>query len=210
MAKRLYIIGAGGHGKVVADAALLQEIWDDIYFVDDSYPSLTSVMGLKVVAKTNSLDQFCDPYSEAIVAIGDNESRQRLQEHCIAHGMPLATVIHPRAVVAKSAHIKSGTVVFAGAVINAEAQIGHAVIVNTSAVIEHDCVVGDWSHICPKVGCAGGAQVGSHVWVGMGATIIQNVIIGDYAKVGAGAVVLRDVGNHQQVVGVPARERVVV
>lgn len=208
MSKRLFIIGAGGHGKVVADAAMCQGSWDEIFFIDDRYPSLSSVMGIEVVAQTNNIKQFCDENSEVIVAIGDNQIRQRLQENALSQDFSVASVIHPRAVIAQSAKIQAGSVVFAGAIINSEATVGKGVIINTGAIIEHDCVVGDWTHICPKVGCAGGVQVGAHVWIGIGANVIQNVKIGDYAKIGAGSVVLKAVDSHQQVVGVPAKERV--
>lgn len=208
MSKRLFIIGAGGHGKVVADAALCQGSWGEILFIDDRHPSLSSVMNFEVVGQINNINQFSDEDSEVIVAIGDNQIRQRLQEYALNQGFSIATVIHPRAVIAHSAKIEAGSVVFAGAVINAEANVGKGVIINTGAIIEHDCVVGNWTHICPKVGCAGGVQVGAHVWIGIGANVIQNVKIGDYAKIGAGSVVLKAVDNHQQVVGVPAKEKV--
>lgn len=208
MPKQLYIIGAGGHGKVVADAALSQGMWEKIYFVDDRYPSLKSVMGIEVVSQIHSCDHLSDPDAEAIVAIGNNVLREKLQEQFILRGVRIATVCHPSAIIAKSAQIESGTVVFAAAVINAEAKIAQGVIINTGAIVEHDCVIGNWTHICPKVACAGNVQIGSHVWVGMGANIIQNIIVGNSATVGAGAVVVRDVKTHQQVVGVPAREMV--
>lgn len=209
MSKQLYIIGAGGHGKVVADAALCQGIWDQIYFVDDRFPSLKSIMGLEVVSSVSQADQFLSaPGAQAIVAIGDNPTRERLQEQLMRRGVFIATVIHPNATVSQSAQIESGTMILAAAVINPEAKIGRGVIVNTGAIVEHDCIIGDWTHLCPKVACAGGVQIGSHVWVGMGANIIQNMIIGNSATVGAGSVVLQSVANHQQVVGVPAREKV--
>lgn len=210
MPKRLYILGAGGHGKVVADAALCQGIWDHIVFVDDRYPSLSTVMGLEVVSTMSNVDHLAQPDAQAIVAIGDNQTRERLQEQLEQRGVTIATVIHPNATVAKSAQIEPGTMILAAAVINAEAKIGRGVIVNTGAIVEHDCIIGDWTHLCPKVACAGGVQIGSHVWVGMGANIIQNMTIGNLAMVGAGSVVLHSVGNHQQVVGVPAREKVSV
>lgn len=208
MAKRLYIIGAGGHGKVVADAALLQGMWEKIYFLDDRYPSLKSVMGIEVVSQIHSCNQLSDANSEAIIAIGNNALRETLQEQLIVQGVTIATVCHPNAIMAKSAQIERGTVVFAGAVINAEAKVGQGVIINTSAIVEHDCVIGNWTHLCPKVACAGNVQIGTHVWVGMGANIIQNIHVGNSATIGAGAVVVRDVKTHQQVVGVPAREMV--
>ncbi len=208
MSKRLFILGAGGHGKVVADAAQCQGNWDEIFFIDDRYPSLASVMGVEVMAQTANIKQFANDHSEAIVAIGDNEIRQRLQEYAITQGFSITTVIHPRAVIAQSAKIGKGSVVFANAVVNSDAIIGQGVIINTGAIIEHDCDINDWTHICPKVGCAGGAQIGSHVWIGIGANVIQNVKIGNYARVGAGSVVLKEVNQHQQVVGVPAKERV--
>jgi sugar O-acyltransferase (sialic acid O-acetyltransferase NeuD family) len=208
MAKQLCIIGAGGHGKVVADAALFQNKWDRIFFVDDRYPSLSSVMGLEVVS---TVDHFCQHAGldiQAIVAIGDNATRERVQELLKNHIIEIATVIHPRAVVAQSVSIGAGTMILAGAVINADAKIGQGVIINTGAIVEHDCVIGDWTHLCPKVACAGGVKIGARVCVGLGSNIIQNVILGNSVTVGAGSVVLRSVDDHQQVVGVPAREKV--
>ena len=208
MPKQLLIIGAGGHGKVVADAAMRQGNWEKIVFLDDRFPHLTSVMGIEVIAQINDCEQFSDSNTQVIVAIGNAQVREKIQEQLSHRGISIATVCHPSAIVAQSAQIKAGTVIFAAAVINPDVKIGRGVIVNTGAIVEHDCEIGDWTHLCPKVACAGNVKIGSQVWVGMGANIIQNVAVGNLAVIGAGAVVVREVTNHQRVVGVPAREMV--
>jgi len=200
---RLAILGASGHGKVIADAALLGGKWDEVAFFDDAWPEIRNNGKYAVVGDTHALLRGKST-TEAVVAIGDNRVRLCKQMELSKSGIQLATVIHPNATIAEDVSIGEGTVIFAGAVVNPDASIGSAVVLNTNSVVEHDCKLKDGSHLSPGVCLAGGVSVGFLSWVGIGASVKQQVTIGDKVTVGAGSVVISDIPDNQTVVGVPA------
>jgi sugar O-acyltransferase (sialic acid O-acetyltransferase NeuD family) len=207
-----YLIwGGGGHGKVVADVARSAGM-GVAGFVDSDSAKLDFVVepgGARVtVAESefvNSLSNGKLPPGVAgvLLAIGSNEDRAR----CRARLKPsmLATAVHPRAIVDKSARIGPGSVVMGGAVINSEAVLGAGVIVNSGAVVEHDCLIGDDTHIAPGAVIAGRVRIGERVLVGAGSVIIPGVTIGSNTVIGAGSVVIMDVAANSRVAGNPAK-----
>ena len=194
---RLIIIGASGHGKVVADIAVLNG-YEDIVFLDDD-ESLKECAGFPVIGKSNEA-----PDGEVFVAVGNPQTRKRLMEFYEDRIQPV--LIHPNAVVAGDVEIGSGTVVMAGTVINPGARVGRGVIVNTSSSIDHDCSVGDYSHVSVGAHLCGTVRVNDSVWIGAGATVINNVNICGGCMIGAGAVVIKDISEPGTYVGVPARK----
>lgn len=202
--KTLAIIGASGHGKVVADAARNCGSWQKIVFYDDAWPNKT-LNGVSAVVGSTACLLKSDDKPDVIVAIGNNKIRFDKQKQLSAAGFVVATVIHPKAIVSESAAIGVGTVVMAGAVVNADAVVGAACIINTNAVIEHDCILADAVHISPGASLAGGVSVGEFSWVGIGASVIQLKVIGKHVMVGANAAVVADLPNGVTAVGVPAK-----
>lgn len=202
--KRLVIVGAGGHGKVVADAAEAMRKWSEIVFVDTKYPHLKSCSHWSVVGNDGCLDRLaCD--AEFIVAIGSNAIRGSVHSTLVSKGLKIATIIHPRSYVSAYCQIGSGSVVFAGAVINVDCRIGEATIINTGATVDHDCIIGDSTHISPGAHLAGEVSVGVGTWIGIGASVIQQINIGDRVTVGAGAIVVSDISDGVTAVGIPAK-----
>jgi sugar O-acyltransferase (sialic acid O-acetyltransferase NeuD family) len=194
--KRIAIIGAGGHGAVVAD--ILGE--RAAGFVDES-PSLhgTAVLGLPVFASLAEVE-----HDGVIVAIGDNAVRRAVTERVVRAGEKLATAIHPFASVAP-ATIGEGSMLCAGAIVSPRAVLGRGVLLNTKASIDHDCVIGDFVHIAPGATLGGDVRVGAETFVGPGATVTAGIHIGARAVIGAGAVVVHDVPDDVTAWGVPAR-----
>ena len=192
---RLIIIGASGHGKVVADIAALNG-YKDIVFLDDE--NVNECAGYPVIGKSAEA-----PDGEVFVAVGNAKARKRLMEQYKDRVLPV--LIHPNAVVAKGAEMGAGSVVMAGAVINPEARIGKGVIVNTSSSIDHDCTVADYCHIAVGAHLCGTVTVGEGTWIGAGATVINNVNICGGCTIGAGAVVIKNINEPGTYVGVPAR-----
>ena len=205
--KRLLILGAGGHGSVVADAASEMDFWDEIAFLDDRYGDLNGVLSWPVIGRFAQNRAFRDEYPDALVAIGDNRYRMEMIKALMACEPPFdfPVIMHPSAVVSRSATIGPGTVVMANAVLNPGATIGSGCIINTSATVEHDCVLAAGVHVGPGARIAGGVRVGERAWIGMGSCVLQGVKVGDEATIGAGAVVLRDVSDKHTVVGNPAK-----
>lgn len=190
---KLTIIGASGHGRVVADIARLNG-YDTIEFLDDD-ENLTTCGDYPVVGRT---DRPVD--NDVFVAIGNAEIRERLSQN-----RKLITLIHPNAVIADGVEIGDGTVVMAGVVINSGAKVGCGCIINTTSSIDHDCHVGDYVHVSVGSHLCGTVVVGNKTWIGAGATVSNNVNICDSCMIGAGAVVIKDIDESGTYVGVPVK-----
>lgn len=207
---RLVILGAGGHGKVVADVARAAS-WAVVGFADTDSSKLGQLVEsgggsvlLVDVELFENLELAGKLFDAVAVAIGHNVARLRALGR-LHNRVALPVLVHPRAVVSPSAELGEGTVVMPNAVVNAAARLGVGVIVNTAAVVEHDSVVGDGVHLSPNCTLAGRVNVGRLSWIGAGATVIQGIRIGQGSTVGAGAVVIHDVPDGVTVVGSPAR-----
>ena len=201
------IIGAGGHGKVVLDILRAAGRFNPIGYVDaDTRLFGTKVGGLQVLGPNNVLPRLRQQgVAHAIVAIGDNRTRQRYVATLGGEGFELVSAIHPSAFVSPTAKLGRNVVVGPNASVITEARIGDATIVNTGAIVEHECEVGQAVHVAPGACLAGRVRVGACAFVGIGAQVIQCLSVGEGATVGAGAVVLQDVPDGATVVGVPAR-----
>lgn len=196
--KKLGIIGASGHGKVIADIAK-KNGYSEISFFDDnenihecgSYP----VTGKSVEARIFDGD--------IIVGIGNAAIRKKIQEMIPME--KLVTLIHPDAVIAEDVVIGAGTVVMAGAVVNPGVQIGNGCIINTCSSVDHDCILGDYVHIAVGSHLCGTVSVGSETWIGAGAIVSNNVAICSNCMIGAGAVVVKNLVKVGIYIGIPAK-----
>ena len=208
MNKFLAIVGASGHGKVVADIA--EQLGYSVNFYDDAYPSKTHIEHWTIkgtcadlVALKNT-DNPLDTSCNVIVAIGNNDIRAQKIQLLKQHNFNLISLIHPSAVISKYANIGSGTVVFACAIINAFANVGVGCIINTGSIVEHDCKLDDFVHICPNSVLAGGVTVGEKSWVGIGSQVKQLVTIGNNCLIGAGSTVIKNIPDNVTAFGSPA------
>lgn len=200
--KQIVIIGASGHGKVVADIAR-KTGYSDICFLDDN-EALTECGGYPVIGKSES---FMDYNCDFIVAIGTAKVRERIQNQLLSAKKNVVTLIHPNAVIGENVQIGVGTVVMAGAAINPCTIIGDGCIINTCASVDHDCTVRDYAHISVGAHLAGTVSVGDRTWVGIGAVVSNNLEITADCMIGAGAVVVNDIREQGTYVGVPATKK---
>lgn len=207
--RRVLILGAGGHGRVVLDILLQQARCEIAGFLDnnaqihgrrvDGFPVRGAIDDLQRHATESDADS-------AIVAIGDNGVRRCLARQIDLAGIQLVSAIHPSATLARNATVGRNVVIAAGTVVCANCHIGDSVILNTGCVIDYQTMVGEGSHVCPGVRIAGRCIIEPGAFLGVGATVVPSVTIGCEAIVGAGAVVLDDVPPMATVVGVPARQ----
>lgn len=202
MKKRLIILGAGGHGKVVADIARKAGKWENIAFLDDNSTVKESV-GFEVIGKIDDATKHIAD-SDFFIALGNNALRGKLQNDLISKGAFITTLIHPSAVIGEDVEIGEGTVVVAGVVINFSVRVGRGCIINTNSSVDHDSIIGDFVHISPGVNIAGNVNVGKRCWVGIGSAVIHDVNLCDDCIIGAGAVVIKDIVEPGTYVGVPA------
>lgn len=206
---RVVVMGAGGHARVLLDAVRLEGRLEVVGVLDPQLPANSMFEGLPILGDDSYVANMGDKgVAGVLIGVGSttvSDKRKALYMRVLQVGLSLPVVRHPRATIADTVKLGSGSVVFAGSVINAGTQIGVNAIINTGALIDHDCRIGDHVHIGPGAHIAGGVHVGDQAHVGIGSTIIQGVVIGPRALVAAGAVVIDDVSAGIHVRGVPAR-----
>ena len=147
---KLLILGAGGHGRVVAEVAA--SLGYKVSFLDDK-------PGQNVVGRIAEVEKFKNRFDAFLVGIGNNKLRRELLERLSGQGVSIATLISPSAIVSPSADIGAGTVVEPGAIINTGVKIGQGCIVSVGSIIDHDSVLEDFSHVNTGAICMSGAHV---------------------------------------------------
>ncbi|WP_316790887.1 acetyltransferase [Pedobacter frigoris] len=199
-ALNVYLIGARGHSKVIADILNVQKRLIGGVFDRDAH--IKQMLEFFVENQPEE-GQWPSP-ALFIIGIGNNFIRKRIAEenHDV---MIFTTAVHPRSTISSYVTIGEGTVVMAGAVVNVDSYIGKHVILNTNCSIDHDCILGDYVHVSPNAALAGSVEVGEGTHIGIGTNVIQGIKIGRWVTIGAGSVVIRDVPDYAVVVGNPGR-----
>jgi sugar O-acyltransferase (sialic acid O-acetyltransferase NeuD family) len=202
----VFVYGAGGHGRVVADALQCMGLRLGGFVDDDPTRQGHEIWDFPILSFKGFLSGIRVDRNVALaLGIGNNEARERIYRIAARRGIQIISIAHPSSTIAISAQIGSGTVILSAASVNPDARVGAGTILNTGCVVEHDVVIGNFSHVCPNAAFGGEAMLGAHSQVGIGAAILPRVSIGTNVRVGAGAVVTRDVPDGVTVVGVPAR-----
>lgn len=190
----MYLFGASGHGKVIADIAAANGIKIKAFIDQDITKS--ECYGFPV------LNNLPEDKEKLVISIGNNLTRKKISEQI---KNSIGILIHPKSIVSDSVNIEEGTVVMGGVVINANTTIGKHCIINTNASVDHDCMIEDFVHISPNSALAGGVKVGEGSQIGIGASVIQGIKIGKWCVIGAGAVIIADIPDYSVVVGNPGR-----
>lgn len=191
--KNIIIVGAGGHGRSVAEAILLGKEYKIVGFVDDVWPTKTEVWNFPICSNTKEQERYRDLADWVVVAIGQNKIRRELMFKLSEDGFKLATIVHPAAIVSPSAILGGGCVVMAGAIIGTESKLGVGVIINAGANVDHHCKVNDYGHLGVNACMAGGSILGEDAWLQAGAAVGYGV------QVPAGKVISPGAGvNHNE------------
>lgn len=194
----VYLYGAGGHAKVIAEILALQG--HSVQGVFDDNESITELLHYPALGSFKP--ERVGEQGQIIISVGNNAIRKKIADKL---GLSFGTAIHPAAVLSPTAAIGKGTVVMAGATVNSQATIGKHVILNTLSSVDHDCHIADFVHISPQAALAGDVTVGEGTHIGIGACVIQGISIGRWCTIGAGSVIIHDVPNGATVVGNPGR-----
>jgi len=202
---KLFIYGAGGHAKVVAESAINLEHISEIFFVDDKNKDKSIVSknpNFSIIFESDISDDLDDV--SAIVGIGDNQIRKSVVKRCSK--IPFISITSPNATVSESAKISSGSFISSGAIINADSFIGSHTIINSGSIIEHDCTVGNFCHIGPNAAIAGGVKLDENVFIGGGAYVNPNVSICSNVILGSGSLVINDIEEPGTYIGFPLKK----
>jgi len=204
----LYVFGAGGHGQEIAWVA--EAAWsaapEVVFLVDEQQRTAAEVAGRRV-ALVDEVDFHAD--SRFVVGVGDGSVRRRVSGELEQRGAIAATIVHSSVQRSDSVVVGAGAVVFPGTVLTTNVMIGRHAHVNAGCTVSHDSTVGDFSTVSPGVHVAGRVRLGTGVFVGIGASIINgapggSLVVGDDAVIAAGACVISDVEGGSMVAGVPA------
>lgn len=207
MSLPILIIGAGGHGRVLADLAfcLGRQV---LGFLDrDTQLHGRVIDGIKVLGGDERLIEYPARDVSLVNGLGSiaaSDVRREVYIRLKALGYQFEALCHPGAIVGRSVTFAQGVQAMAGSIVQNGARIGENTILNTGAIVEHDCVVGAHSHLAPGAVVCGDVRIGENCHIGVGAVVVQGLSVGDGALVAAGAVVVRDVLSGTRVAGVPA------
>lgn len=218
-AKKILLIGAGGHCLSVLDSLLSSYDYEDIGIVDKDYSMLEAsnktlkrrfIMEIPIVGNDYDLERlFSDGYTEAFItvgSIGDIGIRKKLYQLVKNIGFHIPNIIDKTGIVSSYSICGEGIYVGKKAIVNTNTKIGNCAILNTSSVIEHECVIGDFVHIAPGSILCGNVYIGNETHIGAGSVIKQGIQIGKESMIGAGSVVLKNIGSNVIAYGNPCKE----
>jgi len=208
--QKIVILGAGGFGREVLDVLLAQnkvsKKWEILGFIDENPAKWGQILnGYPVLGSFEWFSEANLKAVKVICAIGDNKVRAKVVKKAKSLNLAFASVIHPTVVATDFVTFGEGVIICAGCILTNQISIGNHVIVNLDVTIGHDTVVEDFCNLNPGVHINGANRVCTGAYVGSGAVTVQNVTIGRWSVVGAGAVVINDIPDKVVAVGVPAK-----
>lgn len=200
----IILIGAGGHSKVIKEIISSSKIGRIHAILDDAI-TIRKVEGGVIYSDMSFINEINIMDFKYCICIGSNKVRETIYNKMNLPIENYITLIHPTAVISKSAKLGFGTVIMPNAVINADTKVGNHCIINSGAVVEHDNEIGDFAHISPNATLTGTVTIGEGSHIGAGSTIIPGKQVGSWATIGAGAVVIENIESHVTAVGIPAK-----
>lgn len=206
-ARRVIIVGAGGHARVVASILLWMRDVDVVGVADRTKATLGETVGFtRIVTTIDELPALRrEGVTWAALAIGDNRERAALFSRLEAEGFSLLTARHPTAIIERDVGLGAGSMVCAGAILCAGVSVGPDVLLNTGAIVDHESRIGAHAHIGPGCRISGRVAIGERTFVGAGTTIRDHVTIGADSVIGVGSVIVDDIPDGVVAYGVPAR-----
>lgn len=203
--KRIVIIGAGGHAKMIAGSIIRSGSLELLGFVSEFKKNKKEkIFGKKIFSKIENIREFKKVYY--IIGIGDNKIRKETFKELENNNYNLLTIVDKSAIINHNVEIEKGCFIGPGAIVNVNSKIGENSIINSGAIVEHDCAIGKNCHLAPGSRIAGYVNIGDNSFLGIGSTVKDKVIIGKKVILGAGSVALKDIDDNAVMVGIPAKK----
>ncbi|MCP4914375.1 MAG: acetyltransferase [Oligoflexia bacterium] len=201
--KTIYIIGDGGHAKVLKDCCELYKVEAKfISLKESSNPNINESDFLKL-ADENEVN--------VILGIGStnlNSNRDKIIEKYSNHkNIRFTTLVHPTAIISRDVVIGNGSYIGAGAILCPNSKVGNHCIINTGAIIEHDSIIKNYTHVACGSVCLGASTVGENSLIGANATILQACSFPGQSVLGAGSVLTKTQTEEGLYVGSPAKKK---
>ena len=204
--RKILLIGGGGHCHSVLDSILALNVYDEIGIIDSKD---CHALGISVVGVDDDVQRLMsEGWSDAFItvgSVGNTQLRRKLHEMIKIIGLNVPTIIDPTAVIARGTELSEGVYVGKRAVINTGSRIGTCAIINTGTIVEHDCLIGDFSHLSPGATICGQVHIGNDSHVGAGSVVRQQISIGNGVLVGAGSGVVKTLPDNVKAYGNPCR-----
>ncbi|GEN46671.1 NeuD/PglB/VioB family sugar acetyltransferase [Alkalibacillus haloalkaliphilus] len=205
--KDIYIVGAGTYGETMVELAESLNYNVKGFYDEDIGKQGNVVMGIPIINQYSMLEKADIKNNQFIVAIGNNELRQKIMKTINDLGGITPTLIHPNATVSPSAEVGQGVYIQANSTVWTKVKISDYTIISPGVVIAHHTTVGESSLISTQTAVGASLDIGSKVFLGMNSTIITGVsYIGDNTTIGAGAVVINNAEKNSVYAGVPAKK----
>lgn len=218
-AKRILLIGAGGHCMSVLDSLISTNEYDEIGIVDkrfvskevpDNINKKTNIMGIPIVGTDEEIYKlYLDGYSHAFItvgSVGDVTIRKQLYQLVIDIGYLIPNIIDKSAIVSQFSELGHGNFIGKNAIINSNCKVGNCTIINTASVVEHESVIEDYVHVAPGSVLCGKVHIGRETHIGAGSVVKQGIQVGTNTLIGAGSVVVKNIGSNIIAYGNPCKE----
>ena len=209
MEQRCILVGAGAFGRELinwSDDAHLHGIFpplagfiSDIPNVLDGFDYKLNYLGLISSYQPAPQDLF-------LLGVSDPKDKESLVISLKSRGAKFITLIHPTAVVAKTARLGEGVILCPSSIVSADAIVGNFVTINCLSSVGHDVNIGDYTTLSCHVDLTGDVKCGHSVFFGTGAIVLPHVSIDNCAKIGAGALIVRSVAENSTMFANPAKK----
>lgn len=200
MKNNILLIGAGGHGLVLAEIAKLIG-YKNIYFLDDEYDK---DYPYEIIGGIDDFFLYKDDY-DFFVSIGSNDIRKAITAKIYSNNCKLVNLIHPSAIISDSVQLSEGIAIMPNTVINSKSKIGQGAIINTASSIDHETIIGNFVHISPGCHLAGQVLIEDMCWLGIGCNVINGIRICEKCIIGAGSTIIREIQKSGTYAGTPVR-----
>lgn len=207
MSREIIIIGTGAQAKYAMEIFHLRGMPVAGMIALPNEAHRKTIDGAEVIGTLGQFQDIFHKHNEPrlLLASSSNIVKEDLEKRLSSLKPSYANALHPTAVIARTAVLGCGVIMNANAVVQPFARVGNHVMIHAGVVIEHDCVIEDFVNLAPHVTVAGHVKIGKCSTLYTAAVIVPTIEVGQYSTIGAGAVVLKNVGNHSTAVGVPAR-----